>query len=629
MEKSSFLPEKYPDLAGSKPVERAVKKARREGETVPDTKSERIDAYLERLEDISQDERGFELLKHQILKRYVTKPGEITESYWTAHEKELRERGEGGDWAEATPDQKAELKTKHADIVLADQRASLEQWIDYFASSESRDIPRELKYWIFRNVLALKELVKTETQKPDGTKEQHIEFPKRSKGTVSPFPDLNHEALGYLTEAILRKLRGEGMEFEHDIGLAEREAFLRFLAKEDFAKLYAWANELHNPIPEHLLPITEGRWIAYPQNSEAHTLVKTIRGRGTGWCTAGENTASTQLRGGDFHVYYSLDDDGKPTIPRLAIRMEGDKIAEVRGVAYKQNLDPYMPPVLDAKLGEFGKEGGAYRQRTADMRRLTALERKSKSGERLTRDDLLFLYEIDRVSIEGFGYRRDPRIKELRDGRNKEADMPIVFDCAPNEIAHAPREVTLRTKVYEGALTEKGIFRKLAGVEHIYTSFPEGKLRRYHIELGGKSKAELKAELAPPRYYISDWANQLMESRAFTVLEETEHADLVRLTVKDLGFAEGGTTNQIYKKVEELGLELCPAEAGPALRLATDDPDYILIAMKQIADRGGYPGVFLLSLDVGGLKLDAGDAWPESRWSPDSQFVFLLRKQKL
>lgn len=61
-------------------------------------------------------------------------------------------------------------------------------------------------------------------------------------------------------------------------------------------------------------------------------------------------TAQTQLQGGDFYVYYSKNTDGADVIPRVAIRMEEDKIAEVRGIAPKQNVDPYIAPVIEEKI---------------------------------------------------------------------------------------------------------------------------------------------------------------------------------------------------------------------------------------------------------------------------------------
>lgn len=619
----NFLPEKYSDLPGSKPVERAVQKMKREGGKAPHGRAERVEAYLDRLEDVIKDKQGFEHLKYQILEKYVTKPKDIPESYWKSRE-EARRRGESGDWASATPEQLTELKLTHAKAVLNDQRASLEQWVDYFASTDSDYVPNNLKYWIFRNVIGLQELVK----KKDGDKE-YIEFPKRSRGTVKPFPDINYEALAYVVDSLVKKLSGEHMEFEYDIQPDEREAFKRFLAKEDFAKLYAWSNELMNPIPEHLLSITEGKWVKYDKGSDSNYLVQTIRGRGTGWCTAGHNTAQKQLQGGDFYVYYSLDDNGEAKIPRLAIRMEGtDKIAEdPRGVAYKQNLDPYMGPILEEKLKEFGPVGEVYKKKSGDMKRLTGLSEKQKNSESLTKDDLVFLYEIDQP-IEGFGYQKDPRIAELRKDRNTEEDMSVIFECTRDQIANVPSQISETTKVYVGQL-EPGIFQKLpATLEHVYTSFPDKPIRRENVELGGKSAEQLISEMNTAGINISDQAKFMLKSHEFVPGQKTEEATLIRLTVADLGFKTSATTDQIFERAQALGLELCPADTGPNYRLKYQNQplnEWFCIGMKQISGQNGIPRVFHLARNDDGLWLDDYWAKPDHEWIPDYEFVFRLR----
>ena len=65
-----------------------------------------------------------------------------------------------------------------------------------------------------------------------------------------------------------------------------------------------------------LLPIKEGEWKKFDQGSDPKELTKTIRGKGTGWCTAGEQTAKTQLLAGDFYVFYSKDDKKEAKIPK-------------------------------------------------------------------------------------------------------------------------------------------------------------------------------------------------------------------------------------------------------------------------------------------------------------------------
>ena len=576
-----FLNRKYPDLPGSRPVERAAQKVKREGGKAPYERAERTEAYLDRLGSIIQDKTGLANLKRMILEKYTTKPEDIPESYWKLQERIMRERGQAGDWERASEKEKAELKRQNSEGVLADQRSSLEQWVDEFASSDLDYVPKALKYWIFRNVLGLQEYDK-----------EKKEFPKRSKGTVKQFPDINHDALLYVIDAIKEKYEGKGVEFEYDIQEKERQQFRQFLEKEDFAKLYAWANELYNPIPEHLLPVTAGEWRTYEHGSDPLELVKTVRGKGTGWCTAGEQTAKTQLQGGDFHVFYSIDDDKRPTIPRIAIRMEGEHIAEVRGVAYKQNLDPYMTEVLAGKLAGF-PDGEKYMQKDADMKRLTEIELKTKTSEPLTKNELVFLYEIERP-IQGFGYQRDPRIEELRSRRHAMEDAPVVFGCEPEEIAWNADEIDERTKADVGRL-RPGIFDRLRTVEHIYTSFPEGKIERRSLEIGGKTKGELKKELERRGMQINSQGNFIIDSEDFTTLKNPERIDLVRLTVRDLGFPRGATTEEIYTRAAEFGLELCPPEVGPHYRLAyADQPlgDWTAIGMKQINDSDGYPNVF-------------------------------------
>ena len=177
-------------------------------------------------------------------------------------------------------------------------------------------------------------------------------------------------------------------------------------------------------------------WIKYDKGSSADELVDSLNGKNTGWCTAGHSTATSQLRGGDFYVYYTKDQDGQMSNPRIAIRMRGSRIAEVRGVGASQNIDEVMAgtDILDQKLLDFGVEGERYKKRSSDMKRLTEIEEKHKKAEELTKDELRFLYELD-SEIEGFGYEKDPRVIEITSKRNVKQDLSHLTGFKASEIS--------------------------------------------------------------------------------------------------------------------------------------------------------------------------------------------------
>lgn len=622
-----FLKKKY-DLHNAPEVQRSAGfVAQKTGEKIQ-TPQEKIDAYLSRLEGFFTDpdpkkrERKIHFLKTKLFDLLVTKPEEVPASYDQFIIQVLEDQGQRGDWDNASEEQRQELRTQNIEGMIADQKESLELWVDYLGSDDAM-YPAWLRYWAFRSISGLQEYEKPERDKETGAKISDGRFPKRSRGTLKMFPDLNHEALSYVLDAIWQKYHNQSPEFPYDIQEDERARFQAFLNNENFANLYAWAIENINPIDEELLQTTEGEWRKYDQDSDPEPLVQSIRGKGTGWCTAGITTAKHQLELGDFNVYYSLDRDGNPTIPRIAIRMQAGKIAEVRGIAKKQNLDPFIGTVLEEKLQEF-PDRAEFLQKQQDMARLTELKNKTTKGEPLNREDLIFLYEIDH-QIQGFGYVADPRIKELRDSRNPREDAPIVLECEPHEIAWSESEINENTKSYIGPLFE-GIFQ--LNLENIYTTFPEQEIKKDSLEIGGQTEPELEHALTAEEVKISDWArDEMMRNPQFKILPERREIQTVRLKVRDLGFPSGATTEQIFAKAVELGLELCPAEVGPYQRLKDKDQPIdtaYWIAMEPIIDRNGRPNVF--SVDRYGSERWLLRSWttPDDRWGPDDELMFWL-----
>ena len=230
------------------------------------------------------------------------------------------------------------------------------------------------------------------------------------------------------------------------------EKLANLLNNGNFSTLYAHA--LHEAetggITPELREITEGTWVKYDQtqssdysdsyeedgeytddafvdadNDTAMSLSQSLYGKRTGWCTAHSGTAAGQLREGDFYVYYTLDDQGNYTIPRIAIRMEWGVVAEVRGIESGQNLESNMIDIVVEKLKTL-PGGDEYFEKVENMKRLTEIDERVKGGGELTADDIIFL----RFSgeIKGFGHYEDPRIEESLQGRSLDDDLDLVLD---------------------------------------------------------------------------------------------------------------------------------------------------------------------------------------------------------
>lgn len=430
-EQNPFNLQKY-GLSKSPEVEAAAKITEvRTGEPVPDDPASRIQNYLNRFKEITERpdpverEKGIDAIKRVLHNKFVIKKDKIPESYYDSIK--LKHRKEGHGDIEIPEDLRQEL----AGTIVAEQESSLDNWVDYLASDDAK-YPDALKYWTMRSVLKMGRYDK-------GKKK----FTERYGGAVSPFPDINREALAYIIDAVEKKYEGKSISFPYDIQDEEKKEFDKFLQGENFPKLYAWAIDKINPVSEELLKITDGEWRPYPKGSDHMSLAESLGGKGTGWCIAGEATAkrylqgSAGIQGNDLEVFYSLDEEGQPTIPRVVVVSANNKISEVRGVAKEENLDPHIGAVVQAKLAQL-PDGKAYEKKAGDMKHLTDLEDKVKNGEILDKADLRFLHEFD-APIEGFGYKRDPRIDELKSKRNKREDLCMIFNCTEEELEEKER----------------------------------------------------------------------------------------------------------------------------------------------------------------------------------------------
>jgi hypothetical protein len=138
-----------------------------------------------------------------------------------------------------------------------------------------------------------------------------------------------------------------------------------------------------------------------------------------------------------------------------------------------------------------------------------------------------------------------------------------------------------------------------------------------------KSEAQIKEK----GMFLGDYAKDMLYKTEFSKTPETYK--LVKFTVAELGLKSGVTTKEIFETAQKLGLDLCPAEIGPQLRLQYEDQpngEYLRIAMNPISARDGRLNLFRVDHDNGFRWLDDGSGRPDSTWGDDDDFVFVSRK---
>ena len=128
---------------------------------------------------------------------------------------------------------------------------------------------------------------------------------------------------------------------------------------------------------------------------------------------------------------------------------------------------------------------------------------------------------------------------------------------------------------------------------------------------------------------IHDWASDMLNQPSFTVSATESEIELVRLTVRNLGFPNGANREDIYARAMEQGLALCPPEVGPRLRMEYKDQpngEWLLVAMEPIYISGGRLGVWRVAQRGRGLWLSGLSGRPGRFWNAGYSWVFVRRK---
>jgi hypothetical protein len=158
------------------------------------------------------------------------------------------------------------------------------------------------------------------------------------------------------------------------------------------------------------------------------------------------------------------------------------------------------------------------------------------------------------------------------------------------------------------------------------------------IEVGGLTKSQLIQKLQKYSILMNEYGEKLIADNKFTSSDAKYNLHTIELTVGNLGFSDGATTAQIFKKASELGLELCPLELGPYLRLEyLDQPEgysgkplqrnqapsgSITIASEKLSEEDDFPKGFYLRRINGVLWLRGYNADDLHVWNPNDHFIF-------
>ena len=158
------------------------------------------------------------------------------------------------------------------------------------------------------------------------------------------------------------------------------------------------------------------------------------------------------------------------------------------------------------------------------------------------------------------------------------------------------------------------------------------------VEVGGLTKSQLIHKIKQESILINELGKTLFNDDKFTTSDSKYKLEIVELTVQDLGLLEGGTINQVFGKANQLGLELCPLELGPYLRLAyLDQPEgdlnrhqlhkapdgSITVASQILAEDHDFPKGFYLRRIDGTLWLRGYVCDDTHIWEPGDHFIFV------
>ncbi len=434
-------------------VESSFNKARNNKEKLPGKNNERRNfAYLSRLDRMIEkhgdalEQKLWEASAENLVMDYE----DIPESYWKQQEQILRDNGQG-----------RELSRREKEILAEDlidkQRQSITSWANYLGDKNC-PYPTWFKVYAFDGISKMSNALNLDD----------ADYNRRDNTTALSFPKLNAEILA----KVYRQINDfYGVDKENWLAQhSDDEKLVSLVKSANFPKLYA--KELVDTkvilkTPERTEDV-HGDWFEYKLGDEEEIA---SLAEGTRWCVVDPNVAHNYLVYGQYSnpeedddydqdyeddedwedddyedddyddddqaetyehddvevenpeakfIIFRLEDPNSPGVfasnGSASIRLDPDGIVdEVSGLNDGQAVEDALVPIVKEKALSL-PGGEKYLQKFDDKQTLIKLDNKMEAGEDLTKEELSFLYELDRpiATLDTYN-REDPRIPELKE----------------------------------------------------------------------------------------------------------------------------------------------------------------------------------------------------------------------
>ena len=400
-------------------VESSFNKARQNKEKLPGKNNERRNfAYLSRLNNMVEKygDKAEQKLWEASAENLVMDYEDIPDAYWKQQEQILRDNGQGRKLSEYE-------KEILAEDLIDKQRQSITSWANYLGDKNC-PYPLWFKVYAFDGISKMSNALNLD----------EADYNRRDNTTALSFPKLNAEILA----KVYRQINNfYGVDKEDWLSKnSDDEKLVSLVKSANFPKLYA--KELVDTkviikTPERTEDV-HGDWFEYKLGDEEEIA---SLAEGTRWCVVDPNVAHNYLEYGNCghsrykkvdrasnskakFIIFRLEDPNSPGVfasnGSASIRLDPDgKVAEVSGLNEGQAVEDALVPIVKEKALSL-PGGEKYLQKFDDKQALIRLDKKMEKGEDLTKEELAFLYELDRpiATLDTYN-EEDPRIPELKE----------------------------------------------------------------------------------------------------------------------------------------------------------------------------------------------------------------------